>query len=115
LKVSLLGTYRAGLEGGNAINPSREALDECLEYVYDNQHGVCHARSKSKDDPSGANKNHGDRVMADALGWKLIIEKHKLPKQDKKEIEPGCLAWRREMRRKEELSKQRVGELSGDW
>lgn len=112
-KLVVLGDYRAAIEKGNAINRSKEALEETLEYVFMPDGSAEHARSSNKVDPTGAKKNHGDRVMADALAWKVIGERHRIPVQEKPEVPIGCLAWRNKQR---ELAKQKVGtELGAGW
>lgn len=74
-KLILLGEYRKALKDGLIENPSREALRECMEYVYiSEQNNVAHRRSVSNFDPSGQRENHGDRVIADALLWKGLKE-----------------------------------------
>ena len=71
-KLRLLGAYRAAL-GEGFVNPSKEAHEECLEFVYDGN-GVSHSASINPFDPSAAKANHGDRVIADALAWLGIVE-----------------------------------------
>jgi len=48
------------------------ALAECLSYIYTQGGSVVHSGSLNKEDPSGANANHGDRVIADALSWRGV-------------------------------------------
>jgi hypothetical protein len=116
LKRALLSKYYSALHSGRCINYSFGSYDECLEYVYDNNGGVCHARAKDKDDPSGANQNHGDRVMADALGWKLVDERHRIPKQknDGREVAYGSLKWRMDKKKQLE-NKKGARELVDGW
>ena len=113
-KLLLVGNYRSALQSGLAINHDMDAVDECHEYIYDSAQGVRHSKSKKKDDPSGAEKNHGDRVMADALGWKLVLEQHRIPQQEEPEAAYGSLAWRMKMKEEEDRSK-RFCELSIGW
>lgn len=105
-KSVLLGGYRDGIENGKCCNRSKEALEECLEYIFDPVAGVCHARENSKTDPTGAKSNHGDRVIADALAWYLIGEGTSKPKPEEPKIPIGSLAWRLKMR---EADKPRPG------
>ena len=114
-KILLLSVYRAAIEKGLAINRSKEALEETLEYVFGADNSVVHARSNSKTDPSGAKANHGDRAMADALGWKGIIERtrRRLPEKKKPEIPVGCLAWRQKMHKEAKQLSNR--ELDKSW
>ncbi len=98
-KLTLIGDYRDAVEKGMIVNRSKEALEECLEYIFDPLGGVSHARENNKDDPSGARSNHGDRVIADALAYRGLSERAKKPKKsDKPEIPIGSLAWRQKLR-----------------
>ncbi len=98
-KLTLIGDYRAAVEKGMIVNRSKEALEECLEYIFDPQGGVAHARENNKDDPSGAKSNHGDRVIADALAYRGLSERAKKPKKSNEpEIPIGSLAWRQKQR-----------------
>lgn len=98
-KLTLIGDYRAAVEKGVIVNRSKEALDECLEYIFDPQGGVAHARENDKDDPSGAKANHGDRVIADALAYRGLSERAIKPKKSSEpEIPIGSLAWRQKQR-----------------
>lgn len=76
-KLALLKRYREDL-GKRFINRSKEALRECALYVHaPTGEDVVHAKSMKKDDPTGAKKNHGDRVIADALCYMLVHEARK--------------------------------------
>ena len=112
-KSVLLGNYRDILETAECVNCSREALEECLEYIYGPDGSPVHSKSVNKDDPSGAKDNHGDRVIGDALAWKLLTYISKNPEEQKPEIKYGSLAWRNKMRT--EQAKSKVYELSQDW
>ncbi len=100
-KLDLIGEYRSAIEGGKCINRSREALEECLEYVFDQGGGVSHSREGNKEDLSGAKFNHGDRVIADALAWRGIKERRTTPEKKERVIPIGSLVWRMEMRKKD--------------
>jgi hypothetical protein len=93
-KALLLGEYRAAVEKGDCINRSKEAMDETLEYIFSPDGGIEHSRSSNKDDPSGAKANHGDRVMADALAWKLCKERPSFTVASAPAVPIGCLRWR---------------------
>lgn len=112
-KLAIMGDYRSAVERGDAVNRSREALEETLEYIFDPAGGVIHARAVNKVDPSGAKTNHGDRAMADALAWKGIKERAIQPRQQEPEIPIGCLAWRNKMREQIKLPANR--ELDKGW
>lgn len=117
VKQALLAKYRSAIEKKQGINRSKEALEEALEYVYGVGGEIHHARSKSRTDPTGANLNHGDRCMADALGWKGISELtiSGFRKDKKPLVLPGSLAWRIEQKKliKEKLKPNR--ELNSEW
>tara|TARA_R100001082_G_scaffold12550_1_gene6623 strand:+ start:1466 stop:3196 length:1731 start_codon:yes stop_codon:yes gene_type:complete len=98
-KIALLGNYRRLLSNGKFINRSREALKECLEYVFTQAGGVVHSRSRNGLDPSGAKDNHGDRVIADSLAAKLIETAPAPMIKEAKQSEYGSLAHRRESRK----------------
>jgi hypothetical protein len=79
-KQALLDDYRAALHSREFLNPSFLALEECrrfqhteqgVDYVEDGEHLD---RVSGKPDPSGARVNHGDRVIADALAYKMVRE-----------------------------------------
>lgn len=101
-KLTLIGDYRAAIEKGMCINRSKEALEECFEYVFDPQGSVSHSRENNLEDPSGARTNHGDRVTGDALAWRGMSERKVKPKQQKPEVPVGSLAWRNAERKKME-------------
>lgn len=108
-KHALLTEYRRALSTGEFINRSEKAVGETLQYVYDGQ-TVEHCFALSIPDPSGARKNHGDRVIADALVWKGMQERgiRKVPKP-KVVTEPPLhsFAWRRAVD-KQERTKETV-------
>jgi len=112
-KLVLMGDYRAAIEKGLCINRSKEALEECLEYIFNTQGGVSHSREDDKIDPSGAKANHGDRVIADALAWRGLSERKSKPMPQKPKAPIGSLAWRIKQRQKD---KPRIGrELPEGW
>lgn len=73
-KQVLLAEYRSRLKNREFINPCGEALDECLKYIAQPNGSVAHGGAVNSIDPTGAEKNHGDRVIADALLCKLCYE-----------------------------------------
>ena len=78
-KPELFGQYLVALQKGEFINRSKDALDECKQYVRlaDGQK-IEHVGSLAPDDPSGAGAAHGDRVIADALAnWCRMERKPK--------------------------------------
>lgn len=85
-KLLLLSEYRAALESGDIFNPSSEGLKECEYYQFVGA-GVEHARAHGSDDPTKKASNHGDEVIADALGCRLFMLHRgiKKPAQKKEE------------------------------
>lgn len=114
-KLVLVGEYRAAVEKQKITNRSREALEECLEYIFNQQGGVSHSKEDNKDDPTGARDNHGDRVIADALAWRGMTERTVVIKQKKPEVPIGSLAWRRKKNKKRKGSPQRELLISEGW
>lgn len=114
-KLKILNTYRSALEDCIAINPDKDSLQECEEYIYTNSGGVDHAKSQQTEDPSGAGKNHGDRVIADALAWKLCMDRRPTAKKRKNDriIKEGSLAWRFQQVEKKISDRQRISLPSG--
>lgn len=97
-KLALLADYRTALANEAYVNPSRAAVEELSEYVFQPSGEVAHARSINKEDPSGARANHGDRVIADALAWRAAKRR---PWREQIGSEPppiGSFAWRQSRR-----------------
>ena len=112
-KVALLGAYRDALERGDCINRSRDALEECLEFVHTPDGGIEHSRALNKADPSGARGNHGDRVIADALAFKGLHERARRPEAEQPTIPAGCLKWRMNQRELDKVNPNK--ELQEGW
>lgn len=103
--LQLLEFYRTALSAGTFLNPSKAALEETLNFIYDGR-SVSHALKLVKDDPSGAKANHGDRVTADALANLLVKEDGAVQRMMKIKddgtqtmLDPpvGSMAWRDKM------------------
>lgn len=75
---NLIENYRDALRTRRMLNRSVFALSECMAFVYAADGYVYHTGWKDPKDPSAARINHGDRVVADALAWKLVDEWGKL-------------------------------------
>lgn len=104
-KRLLLGRYKQGLIERKVINHSYEAIDEARYYVYGASGEIHHSRANRSADPTGARDNHGDRVIADALGYWGCIERPSEVKKDDEGPKPGSLAHR---------MAERKGELDAD-
>lgn len=116
-KRDLLTEYRRALVSGEFLQPSKEALQECREYIYSVTGTVEHRRAVARGagelDPSGARANHGDRVIADALLWHLLrgYVMRVAEKEEKDDLEDnppkGSYAWRRrEFEKQKELAER---------
>lgn len=110
---SLITEYKNALRDRKFLNRSEFALSECMAFMYGPDGYVYHTGWKDPKDPSGARINHGDRVVADAIAWKLIDEGGRLvvvnPNEAPAETpsKPGGLAWRRQL--------DRLGRKEKDW
>jgi hypothetical protein len=72
--LNLMLSYRDAIRSSQFLNRSWEALEECLSFIYAPDGYVYHTGAKSPKDASAARVNHGDRVIADALAWKMVDE-----------------------------------------
>jgi hypothetical protein len=82
-KRGLLTEYSRALEVREFTNPDETAVNECQMYEWTETQGVAHVGAASSPDPSSAKKNHGDRVIGDALNW-MLLRRTKRP--DSREI-----------------------------
>lgn len=102
---TLLEEYRAALSTRQFVNRSFVALEECLAFVFTARGTVEHDgdpesfdATTGKQDPSGAGVNHGDRVIADALAWKMAAGRGTIRRgKETQKVQPGSLAWRRQL------------------
>ena len=93
----LFGKYKMELQEDTIIDRSHECLKECASYVYMLDGTIVHAASvDGLSDPSGARENHGDRVVASALGLKAMREITVDRKQDPPVYLPNTLGARRQ-------------------
>lgn len=106
-KRVLMEEYKMALAAKQFVNRSVLALDECLSMIYLPTGTIEHSGTVGAADPTEARVNHGDRVVADALAWKLAKERGATRPQEQQEAKPGSVAWRHERyeqaRREEEL------------
>jgi len=94
-KRLLLGEYAKALEAKQFINRSRVALEEALHYVYLPSGAIEHDRAQATLDPTAAGENHGDRVIADALAWRLVRDQPAFSREPSTATAPyGSMAWR---------------------
>lgn len=106
-KRALLEQYAAALKSRLFVNRSELALRECLDFRYTQTGRIEHSREQNKDDPAGARENHGDRVIADALAWKMVKSMGVARGVRKMESVPdGSFAWRRKIRERREKEEE---------
>jgi len=102
-KDNMFRLYAQALYSRHYTNPSKKALEECLGFERDNQGHAVHPNVKTRDEWSGATQCHGDRVIADALSWKLIrvlgMVRAKA-ESGKKEAPVNSFIWRRDKRKR---------------
>lgn len=96
-KNVLLKEYAAALQNGSLVNPSELALLETLSFQWKNSVMV-HSGAVAADDPAKSGDNHGDRVIADALLWKMMKEmgagiEYRPWKKEQEDYKPGTLGW----------------------
>lgn len=94
-KEMLLGQYREALKINTIINPCHEALNECLDYVYDESGRL--EPGITGEEAQGGSALHGDHVISDAL---LVLGRSKLPKTEKDQpiqAPEGSFAFRRKL------------------
>lgn len=103
-KKTLLKDYEAGLKSRQFINRHGLALDECLDFKFNERGDPEHNKEKMKNDPTGARDNHGDRVIADALCWKMLqlIGLGHRKKEEARQVAVGSLQWRRDIAERRE-------------
>lgn len=100
-KHELLSAYNYALQTGQFVNPSEEALAECKQFQIGSNGKISHIAAESATDPTGAGENHGDRVIADALGhWARqqsgeVTNAAAVAKATPREAPPNSFAGRR--------------------
>lgn len=111
-KKALMGRYQRCLATGEFVNPSDDALRQCLEYIVVGDK-VNHAGSMDKNKPLAYGSNHGDYVIADAMCC-YIVRGADARKEDKKklDIHPTSLAARR---REREIERRRRSTEHYSW
>ncbi len=94
-KRTLLEEYRSAILGRKFLNHSEAAMREFFRFKYTPNGAVVHMEEESRGDPSGARINHGDRVIADALAWRLARQTWAVRKQEREQELPVLsFAWR---------------------
>jgi len=93
-KAALLGEYRRALNEKLFVNRSMSAIEECRAFIWSPDGSIDHSGAMASADPSSARENHGDMVIADALGW-WLLKSETLPDAAKPEVPRESVAWRR--------------------
>jgi len=105
----VLSDYSEALRTRMFLNRSHKALEETLSFRYDSRGDVENAKSRRTDDPAAARHNHADRVIADALAWKMVKDEGfakggvKWKNTQVVEADPCTMAYRLKMNLKEDL------------
>lgn len=105
-KDVLLGDYCYALYNHLFINPSEEALKECLLFTYDQRGRIVHGTERTGQDPSQGNVNHADHVIADGLCYKMCKGKLAREKKEPEKPQAGSLQWRRWYHESKALTRQ---------
>lgn len=93
-KYLLLARYESALRKGLLVNPSEEALKECLAFEKTGS-TIEHGHSLRSENPDEGRDNHSDMAIADALMWKLLEEAGaaREPQDRQKDIRTGDYAY----------------------
>lgn len=115
LKRDLLEEFRDAL-GVAYLERSKLVLEECKDYRYGIDGNVEQSKARETDDPTKARHNHGDRVIAAALSWKVIKEGHLLVAEPEREAPkqiamPGSMAWLMEQEKALKANEEFEGSL----
>jgi hypothetical protein len=106
-KIDMLGQYGADQMEGKYIDRSFECVAEQRKYVVLPDQSVDYVDHSGLLDPSGARTNHGDRVIATALG-NMVSKKRHVEQAAKEAAYPeGSRGWRNEQRAKKEAREKR--------
>jgi terminase large subunit-like protein len=108
LKAVLMREYRRALSTMKFVERGLASVEELENFVVEADGSIMHVGSKTKEDPTGARENHGDRATAGMLACFAIAEQSKGKARpgegveaEPEEIPVGCLAWRINERRKD--------------
>jgi hypothetical protein len=103
-KNLLLKELRDATQTGRLLVPSEATLRECLAYQFnDRGDKVFHGGAENADDPRAGTVNHGDRVIAVALMWKMLVKlgarETEQVRQQTRGWAPGTVGWDEERAR----------------
>lgn len=112
LKYRLLMNYRRALATGQFVQRNKLSIDESRDYRHLPGGSVGHPHSINTDDPAGSGKNHGDRVIADALACMLCTQGSASDNKERKAYQSpkvGSLEYHKRIERK--IKKERAGSI----
>lgn len=97
--LALITAYQDALGNRDFVNRSEAALEECRSFRFKPDGYIEHSGVANSKEYSGARVNHGDRVVADALCWKMIRQLNQLLTANAENpaapLSPKSLAWRK--------------------
>jgi len=91
----ILTEVRDGVTSGELVIRSKEAIQDMEEFQFTPDGQVVHAKSINRIDPSGARKNHADRLTAIGMAWHALKDRPSAEVDDtpRHEIPIGSPAW----------------------
>ena len=96
-KLLTLGELRTAIGNQQYIVRSVDFIREARQYIHVlASDSVVHSGSKNTIDPTGARDNHGDRVIAKALAWKVIKGGTRTPDETPADVPQYCYYARRQ-------------------
>jgi hypothetical protein len=105
-KLLLLGAYKAAQMDHQYLERSFECVHEQRNYVIVADGTISYVDSRGLVDPSGAKDNHGDRVIATALGHHVSKTRRTAAKEQEAEFQNGSRGWFNQQR-EEKLNRDR--------
>jgi hypothetical protein len=101
-KRLLLGNYKVAQMEGDYVDHSVEAVTEQKNYVILANGSFAYSDTRGVIDPSGANDNHGDRVIATALGHMISKGRRVVLVAKEAEFQEGSRGWFNQVRAEKE-------------
>jgi len=105
-KLILLGAYKAAQMENQYTERSLDCVHEQRNYVIVADGTISYVDTRGLVDPSGAKDNHGDRVIATALGQHVSRDRRREVKAREAEFVEGSRGWFNQMR-EEKLRRER--------
>lgn len=104
-KKLLLGEYKMAQMQGEYVDRSVESVSEQKNYVIMANGSFAYSDTRGIVDPSGANENHGDRLIATALGSKVSKARKVELAAKESEYQVGSRGWFNQQRADAEARK----------